>query len=183
LPAYLVNAYFDRAKALVAASTKLPDVLKAFKGLNVTQTQLETHVGDPADKWTPEDFAVLRGVYTAIRDGAMSVEEAFAPPPVEGASPPGVVTPDSILGGAVTSETGVDPGAAHRPASDPNETELSHARSNAIAAMDRLKLSGPDRIGLIGHHAKANSLGAASLDGLNALLDALKKLDESRKAK
>ena len=106
------------------------------------------------------------------------VEDADAPAPGRT-----VVTPDSILGGAVTSETGVDPGAAHRPASDPSDTELALARSNIIATMDRLKLTGPDRAALIRDHAKANSLGTASLDGLRAVLDALKTLDDSRKAK
>jgi recombination protein RecT len=64
-----------------------------------------------------------------------------------------------------------------------DDTEVLLARSAVVAAMDRLKLSGPERALLIQQNAHVESLGAASLDGVNAVLDALTKIDEQRKAR
>lgn len=238
IPAYIRLRYLARAKEIVAGSVKVPDILKAFQSINVTREHLEAHLDVPADRWTPAHVATLRGLYTAIREGSTTVADAFAPEPAEPAAGAGggaVVTPDSLLGGAVTSETGVEPGEPRpappggvsgplapdsgapaappgdlsdrlrglvadarpvvvpgppREAVDPevrpaapaaSETELGLARSAVVARMDRLKLSGPERALLIRQHAKVEALGAASLDGVTLVLDALAVIEAARK--
>jgi hypothetical protein len=114
--------------------------------------------------------------------------EIVPPSPRRGAP----LTPEALLGGAVTVETGVEPGdrapappepVSGAPGADPapadpppSDLELGLARSAAVAAMDRLKLTPSERAYLIKQHAKVERLEAASLDGVNVLLDALQKV-------
>jgi hypothetical protein len=170
LPAFLIKRYFQRAKELVAVSTKVPDIIRAFKSLGVQQEQLERHLELPVEKWMPEDVATLRGVYTAIKDGATTAEETFGTGAV-GSLPEGpqVVTPESLAGATVTAEEGVEPSQQH-PMS---QTERSLRLSLVQQKLDRLGLTTEARAKLIHEHTGTLDLGRASGDGLVALGEAL----------
>ena len=100
LPAYLVNTYFKKAKTIVAGgklderatSAEVDKAIRAFIPYNVTAEQLEKNLELPRTQWTREHIATLRGLYTALKDGQTTVEEAFgAPSPAtdgEKAAPP-----------------------------------------------------------------------------------------------
>jgi hypothetical protein len=146
LPAFLVKRYYSRAKEIVAASMKVADIVRAFSALKVTQEQLERHLEQPADKWTPEDVATLRGVWSAIKDGALTVEDAFARESAPALDPAVTVTPESLFGGTVSAEEGVDPG--DRPATPPEPApaptgEVSRSLLLSILAQRRDKVPAP----------------------------------------
>jgi len=84
LPPYLVEAYLEKAKAIVggkldavADQKTINAVTAAFTRLNVTPEELHTYVGLPAEKWTGTEVADLRGLWNAISDGQVTVEEIF----------------------------------------------------------------------------------------------------------
>lgn len=97
LPAYLVNSFFKKAKTIVAGG-KLEDratqaeadkAIRAFAPYNVTAEQIEKNLELPRTQWTRESIATLRGLYTALKDGQTTVEEAFGTvAPEEKAAPP-----------------------------------------------------------------------------------------------
>jgi hypothetical protein len=56
-------------------------LLAAFKQYGVTQARIEKFLGRTKKMgWTADDAATLRGIYTGIRDGEMTVDEAFEAP-------------------------------------------------------------------------------------------------------
>ena len=91
LPAYLVNTYFKRAKTIVAGGKlderptqpEIDKAVRAFAPYNVTAEQLEKNLELARPHWTRESIATLRGLYTALKDGQTTVEEAFRAPPVQ----------------------------------------------------------------------------------------------------
>lgn len=90
LPAYLVNTYFKKAKTIVAGGTlderptqpEIDKAVRAFAPYHVTAEQLEKNLELPRTQWTRESIATLRGLYTALKDGQTTVEEAFGGAPV-----------------------------------------------------------------------------------------------------
>lgn len=133
LPMYLRLAYFEKAKQLAGGSPnvqadakKIDAVLLAFARFKAAPEELEVYVGrvdelwddgtKPRSKWTGEDVARLRGLWVAVSEGSITIEDALRPKdepaPVKGA--PEVVTPDSLSGGEASASE-VD----KRPDSDP----------------------------------------------------------------
>lgn len=58
-------------------------VQKAFGKYDVTVEQLVERLGKPVDKWTKEDIADLRAIYSALEDGQTSAEQEFSSDPGE----------------------------------------------------------------------------------------------------
>lgn len=111
LPKYLVNAYYEKARQLAAGSPdakadpkRLEALLKAFERFKVTKEMLERYAERPASDWTGEEIANLRGVWNALNDKQITVEDLFGggeAKPANGNAPV-TVTPESIAGGVTT---------------------------------------------------------------------------------
>lgn len=133
LPMYLRLAYFEKAKQLAGGSPnvqadmkKVDAVLVAFARFKATAEELEGYVGridelwdegpKPRNKWTGEDVARLRGLWVAVSEGSITIEDALRPKdePTPVKPSPEVVTPDSLAGGQASASE-VD----KRPDSDP----------------------------------------------------------------
>ena len=86
LPDYFIATYLARARELAgggkedapAQEKARLGAIEAFEKLGITLAQLEAYAEKPQARWTGADVADLRGVWTAIQDGQISVEEAFA---------------------------------------------------------------------------------------------------------
>jgi hypothetical protein len=84
LPPYLVNAYYQKAKAIVGGKLDAPadqvalqGVLVSFGKLGIAQEVLERQLDKNAQEWTGSDIATLRGLFNAIQDGQVTIDEAF----------------------------------------------------------------------------------------------------------
>lgn len=130
LPAYLVAAYMKQAKTIAAGDPdskadpkKVDRVLDAFKRYEVTLELLEKHLGAKRDEWMGDDLATLIGIGNAIKDGQMTVAEAFDLKEQAGGGPAAPatatngVTPEAVLSGTATGQDGATPGAADGKAS------------------------------------------------------------------
>lgn len=163
LPTYLKEAYFAKARQLAGGDPDTPAdpkrvvaCIKAFAKLGVTQEQIENNVGKPSAEWSGDDVANLRGLWNAINDENITVAEAFGASK-EGEAPqaPGVVTPDSLSGAAVTAEN--DP---KRPAPIP-APEVAEAIESIESDLARKKQAQPVIAGVIvPGTGQANKAGA-----------------------
>lgn len=91
LPAYLVQSYYAKAKAIAGGKPEEKATREAIAGAiitfskvligetTVTTTHLEQYLLKPIAEWLGEDVATLRGLYNAITDGQVSPAEAFGP--------------------------------------------------------------------------------------------------------
>jgi hypothetical protein len=129
LPAYLVASYMRQAKTIAAGDPeskadpkKVDKVIEAFKRYDVALELLEKHLGAKRDEWMGDDLATLIGIGNALKDGQMTVADAFDLPTAEESRPAGPatatggVTAEAILGGTAKGENGATPGAADKPA-------------------------------------------------------------------
>lgn len=80
LPRSLSRAYFDRAKELLGSSSaiKIPQLLAAFEGYDVTREMLEGFYGAHLEELSAEQRKNLRGLFVAIREGLVDPKEYFA---------------------------------------------------------------------------------------------------------
>lgn len=114
LPDYLVAAYLKQARTIAAGDPeskadpkKVAGVVAAFKRYDVTQEMLETYLNAKVDEWMGDDLATLIGLGNAIKDGQLSVTEAFdlkVEEPAGPASATNGVTAESIRAGAVVGQ-------------------------------------------------------------------------------
>jgi hypothetical protein len=74
-----LKAWFESACAKVAESRlSEEDVAKTVEGWKSRGVSLETALGKPLSMgWTNEDRLILRGLWTAIKDGETTLKEAF----------------------------------------------------------------------------------------------------------
>lgn len=122
LPAYLVAAYMKQARTIAAGDPeskadpkKIAGVVAAFKRYEVSQEMLETYLETKVDNWMGDDLATLIGLGNAIKDGQITVAEAFdlvASEPAAPATATTGVTAESVTGGATTAVDGANPGQA-----------------------------------------------------------------------
>jgi len=83
VPGDVVDMAVEACKATVASSDQRPvdeilhELLKAFKGINVTKEQLEKYFDKQLTVMTKEDLVDLRAVYKAIKDGQSKPEDYF----------------------------------------------------------------------------------------------------------
>lgn len=82
------------AEGVVNASQK---AVKIFASLGVSEEQLCAKVGRPVSQWTSSDVATLRGDYTAIKGGEVSVHEMFEQATTSAAAGTGPVSVDSLI--------------------------------------------------------------------------------------
>jgi len=87
LPAYLVNAYYKKARQIAGGNLEakadpkvVKAVLEAFDRFKATQADLEKYTTKPVDEWTGSEVADLRGLWNAIQDGQTTAEEVFGKP-------------------------------------------------------------------------------------------------------
>lgn len=169
LPAYLVNAYDKKAREIVggkldalADAKTVEAVLRAFEKLKVTKEQLEKYAELPADKWTGTEVADLRGLWNAIRDGQITIEDAFAhddePPSVGRGS-----DTDDVKAMTPISEPQVKRMMARAAAAD-------HPRESVVAWLQAIYGAAPDRVqrkdydAIIARLDKTNPLGTLPED-------------------
>lgn len=107
LPPGLTSAYFEKARILTgglpnepADQKKVEAVIKAFERFKVTPAMLKESVGRPPTEWYGEDVANLRGLFKALMDGGVTVQEIW-PETIE---KEGTVTVESLKAGAVKIE-------------------------------------------------------------------------------
>jgi hypothetical protein len=130
LPSYLVASYLKQAKTIAAGDPeskadpkKVSGVLLAFKRYGVTQEMLETYLEAKLDEWMGDDLATLIGLGNAIKDGQITVAEAFelkAEEPAGPASATNGVTAESVAGGTTTGVDGASPGRCSHPKVPPS---------------------------------------------------------------
>lgn len=83
IPGDVVEMAVVECKRTIAEADQRPvdeilaELLKAFKGIKVTQEQLEFFVGKQLTVLLKEDLVELRGVYKAISDGQAKVSDYF----------------------------------------------------------------------------------------------------------
>lgn len=163
LPAYLVAAYMKQARTIAAGDPdskadpkKVASVLQAFTRFGVTQEMLEKYLEAKVDTWMGDDLATLIGLGNAIKDGQITVAEAFELKAEEPAGPETAtngVTAESVVGGATTGKDGVDPGraagttaAAGQQCTHPKVPPSSLAPGTTVACPDcGEELRGPER--------------------------------------
>lgn len=86
VPGDVVEMAVNECKATLASSDQRPieeileEVVKAFKGLNVTRPMLEKYMGKQLTQLLKADLIELRGVYKAINDGQAKVTDYFKKP-------------------------------------------------------------------------------------------------------
>jgi len=87
LPAYLVNAYYKKARQIAGGNLEakadakiVKAVLEAFDRFKATQADLEKYTAKPLADWTGSEVADLRGLWNAIQDGQTTAEEVFGKP-------------------------------------------------------------------------------------------------------
>ncbi len=82
LPFELRQAYEQKAMEVAPKTLtpqKIKEIVEAFEGQGVTLGDLNTLLRrDKADKWTKEDAETLRGIWTALENGEMTVDELLA---------------------------------------------------------------------------------------------------------
>jgi hypothetical protein len=57
---------------------RIAQCLDGFRGISVTQAQLEDKIGSPAGKWIEQDIAQLSVIYKSLQRGEVRKEEEFA---------------------------------------------------------------------------------------------------------
>jgi hypothetical protein len=136
LPDYLVAAYIKQAKTIAAGDPeakadpkRVDKVLEAFKRFNVTLEVLEAHLEVKRDGWMGDDLATLVGLGNAIKDGQMTVAEAFdlhaeeAAPAAAGPATTtgaGALTPEAVAAGQTTGTDNAPAPAAPGTCSHPD---------------------------------------------------------------
>lgn len=184
LPAYLVGAYDKKARAIVAGKLDAPAdakttkaVLDAFAKWAVTREQLEGYAELPVEQWTGTQIADLRGLWNAIHDGQATVAEAFGIATETPAATPGetTVTPDSLVGAAVTGENGQHPGG-------PEQQEREAVAMECRAMLERIAFK-PEVI----EHMMTKALGTtvmadADVAALTDFRDTLRKIEREIKS-
>lgn len=128
LPDYLVAAYLKQARTIAAGDPeskadpkKVAGVVAAFKRYDITQEMLETYLNAKVDEWMGDDLATLIGLGNAIKDGQITVAEAFelkVDEPAGPASATNGVTAESVAGGTTTGVDGAHPGQPASAAKD-----------------------------------------------------------------
>jgi hypothetical protein len=84
LPPDLVDAAVAQCRDTIKNGSDKPlvdrirDMTQAFVRIGVTSQMLAKKLGKPLDEATPDDLADLRGTFQAIKDGALSINDAFA---------------------------------------------------------------------------------------------------------
>lgn len=64
----------------VPLAQRIANAIEKFSAIGVTLAQLETKVGSPNGRWTPQDAAQLGVIYQSIQRGEIRKEEEFPPP-------------------------------------------------------------------------------------------------------
>jgi hypothetical protein len=83
LPPDLVDAAVAQCRETIKHGSDKPlvdrirDMTQAFVRIGVTTQMLGKKLGKPLDEATPDDLADLRGTFQAIKDGALSINDAF----------------------------------------------------------------------------------------------------------
>ena len=84
IPKDVVDSAMEACQRTLASGTKEPLIDRLRKMVNVFQTELsvplesiERYMGYKLDSFTEMDMVTLRGVYTAIKDGASKREDYF----------------------------------------------------------------------------------------------------------
>lgn len=91
LPPDLVDAAVAQCRETIKHGSDKPlvdrirDMTQAFVRIGVTAQMLAKKLGKPLDEASPDDLADLRGTFQAIKDGAISINDAFG---LTGASSP-----------------------------------------------------------------------------------------------
>jgi hypothetical protein len=83
LPDYLVETYYQRAKAIAGreAKSKWTEIQVKFREFGVTPEMLESHVGHELEQINDQELADLRGIFNALRDGLAKATDVFAAKP------------------------------------------------------------------------------------------------------
>ncbi len=136
IPAWLVSRYVKHARTIAAGDPdskadpkKVDNLLRAFARFSVTLEMLEAQREAPRADWTGEDLAILIGLGNAIKDGQMTVAEAFdlrtedvgapaaGPATTTGA---GALTPEAVAAGQTTGQDNAPAPAAPGTCSHPD---------------------------------------------------------------
>lgn len=102
------------AKNEQSRASAIPSMVVAFAQLEVTDEMLEGYLGHPVEAITPEEFATLRGIYQAVKDGETTWEQVAQGKPQQRARPQRAVRSEGYEGAAVRTDT-VDMAAKPRP--------------------------------------------------------------------
>lgn len=214
LPSYLVNTFFKRAKSITAGGkldetadqAAVSKVVAAFAKLTVTPEQLEAKLELSRNQWTGEDIGTLRGLWTAIKDGEVKVEEEFphaSPAPAPNAPPPAppskldaltdrltpdrqpmaaptVVSPARPSGPAPAPQRPADPAPAVGEESEQSKTARGFLMAGIRIARKQIKpaLSEEDWLTLTMKVCGTTELEAVSISSLDELCTLLQGLAE-----
>lgn len=143
LPPTLTGAYFEKARILTgglpnepADQKRVEAVVKAFERFKVTPAMLEESVGRPPKEWYGEDVANLRGLFKALMDGGITVQEIW---PEKGAATAtqtnGTVSVDSLRAtGVKVEQTPQAPSA--QPTAQPSPAPEDSAAQKAASLFE-----------------------------------------------
>lgn len=106
-------------------------VLDFFASYGVTQDRIEAERGRPADQWTAEDLADLRGSATALKEGRIGPDELF---PEDHTIP----DPDSVKEPPANPPRGRKPGSKNKPKEPPPVADTPPAPGGSGTATDPL---------------------------------------------
>jgi hypothetical protein len=126
LPSYLVAAFLKQARTIAAGDPeskadpkKVAGTLKAFERFGVTQAMLEKYVEAPLADWMGDHLATLIGLGNAIKDGQLTVAEAFDIEPEAPAAPQTAtsgITAEAVAHGTATGQNAPATGSATQTA-------------------------------------------------------------------
>lgn len=136
LPDWLVQSYYDKARAIAAKDAKdggtVSKITTTFLAFGVTREMLERLIGKHLDKLDENALVHLRGLANALRDGEKDVDEVFGvgTPSGDGPKPPASVDEVLKAGAAATAGTeaeGSKPAAATAAPTAPDPAPTASA--------------------------------------------------------
>lgn len=121
LPDWLVQSYYDKARAIAAKDAKdggtVSKITTTFLAFGVTREMLERLIGKHLGKLDENDLVHLRGLANALRDGEKDVDEVFGVgAPNGGDAPQTPASVDDVIGGGATVTAGTEKPKAPEPA-------------------------------------------------------------------
>ncbi len=157
VPDWIMQAAFSRCRSLAADDTKkrLSAMVQQFAALGVSREQLDRHFeGKPLEKLTDDEYADLRGIYTAVSDretmpaeiGALPEDEEPAEVKEASATLDTVLGSDALTTGGTSAETPGGPpneqvskGGATRDKASPADTEAAPTEGAVGATVTPIK--------------------------------------------
>jgi len=141
IPKFYTAAYVAKAKAIVAGKwdTKtnpkaVEGLLRSFAAMGVPQEMLERSADKHISEWTGDDVATLRGLFNAIQDGQVTLDEAFGSGEAE--APPDPQTKAQVAQEkAATTQSPTPP----KPPTEPKQEKAGAVKPTDVASDFKIK--------------------------------------------